>query len=292
MEEGLRQLKSYAEWLEELKALDRELLIEPIAEDKWSTLDILCHIWLWDLYIMEHMIPKMGQGAAVHFVPHDEINSQVRKYTESHAANELLPQFIEARRRMAASFEAADAGAEFYVDKRLCNYSAFIEQYVAGHDLHHRMQVERFVESRHGYKSGELIISTDKSLLDMETVFGFLSRSYWADKRSKERILKSIDSSICYGAYIGKRQVAFARVVTDGATMYWLCDVYVDESCRGKGIGKRLVQSIVQSNELKDLMGILGTKDAHGLYASFQFEQDRDRMMRRMPDYVRNRGKH
>jgi hypothetical protein len=30
----------------------------------------------------------------------------------------------------------------------------------------------------------ELVISCDKALLNMETIFGFLARSYWADKKS------------------------------------------------------------------------------------------------------------
>ncbi|MFE5317266.1 GNAT family N-acetyltransferase [Paenibacillus sp. NPDC056579] len=136
--------------------------------------------------------------------------------------------------------------------------------------------------------AGELRISDDKSLLHLDTVLGFLSRSYWASKRSKGRIMKSIDNSICYGAYIGDQQVAFARIVTDGATMYWLCDVFVDERYRGMNIGKKLIEAIVRSDELKDLMGILGTKDAHSLYEQYDFELDQERMMRRMPDFIRN----
>ncbi|MEF3301691.1 GNAT family N-acetyltransferase [Paenibacillus sp. GYB003] len=133
----------------------------------------------------------------------------------------------------------------------------------------------------------ELIISDDKSLLDLDTIFEFLSKSYWANKRSKETIEKSIRNSICYGAYFQNKQVGFARVVTDGATMYWLCDVFIDETCRGKGIGKKLVETIVNSEPLRNLTGLLGTKDAHGLYEQFGFQSDREKMMRRLPDFLR-----
>ncbi|MGG1555280.1 GNAT family N-acetyltransferase [Paenibacillus ferrarius] len=131
------------------------------------------------------------------------------------------------------------------------------------------------------------LISDDPRLLNVETVVQFLGKSYWANKRSRERIDISIANSLCFGVYEGARQVGFARVVTDHATMYWLCDVFIDESCRGKGIGKKLVESITQSDELKDLMGLLGTMDAHDLYRQYHFEDDKERMMRRMPDYVR-----
>lgn len=134
----------------------------------------------------------------------------------------------------------------------------------------------------------QYLISDDKSLLDVETIKAFLSRSYWANKRTAERVEKSIQNSLCYGVYNGSEQVGFARVVTDYATMYWLCDVFIDEEHRGRGIGKQLVQSLTTSDELRDLHGILGTKDAYELYEQFGFASDKERMMRRMPDYIRN----
>ncbi|NIK80014.1 putative N-acetyltransferase YhbS [Paenibacillus castaneae] len=138
----------------------------------------------------------------------------------------------------------------------------------------------------------EYIISDDKKLLDIAAIKELLSKSYWASSRSEEKVEKSIRNSVCYGVYDGNKQIGFARVVTDFATMYWLCDVIVDEAYRGQGIGKKLVESLTSSDELKDLSGILGTKDAHELYEQFHFFTDKERMMRRMPDYTRNAGSH
>jgi GNAT superfamily N-acetyltransferase len=137
----------------------------------------------------------------------------------------------------------------------------------------------------------QFIISDKKELLSLDTIKGFLSRSYWANKRPVERTEKSIEHSVCYGVYEGNKQVGYARVVTDHATMYYLCDVYIDEDYRGMGIGKKLIETITTSAELKDLMGILGTKDAHELYTQYDFEADPERFMRRLPDYVRNMDK-
>jgi GNAT superfamily N-acetyltransferase len=136
------------------------------------------------------------------------------------------------------------------------------------------------------FLSAEVIISSDKLKLDFETIYNFLSMSYWAGKRPKEKIKKSIENSMCYGAYIGAKQVGFARIVSDGATVYWLCDVFIDEEYRGQGIGKKLIETITASEELKNLMGILDTKDAHGLYEQYGFESDQERFMRRMPDFL------
>jgi GNAT superfamily N-acetyltransferase len=127
------------------------------------------------------------------------------------------------------------------------------------------------------------VISDDKELLNIEKIKSMLAGSYWANRRSGQQIEKSIDNSLCYGVYHGSKQIGFARVVTDYATMYWLCDVIIDEEYRGMGIGKKLVECLASSEELDGLMGILGTKDAHGLYAQCGYETIQDRFMRRSP---------
>jgi len=121
------------------------------------------------------------------------------------------------------------------------------------------------------WEFGEYRISNDKSLLPIERVKELLWKSYWANDRSAEAIEKSINNSDCYGVYKEKELVGFARVVTDNATVYWLCDVIVDEKHRGMGIGKNLVRRIVESGGYKNMRGILATKDAHGLYEQFGF---------------------
>ncbi|WP_100408066.1 GNAT family N-acetyltransferase [Bacillus solitudinis] len=131
------------------------------------------------------------------------------------------------------------------------------------------------------------IISDNKTKLQEETIYQFLKRSYWANKRSKEKIKKSIENSLCYGVYDGERQIGFARVITDWATMFWLCDVFIDEDYRGKGIGKMLVKSIVDSEELKNLTGILATLDAHQLYEQYDFFVESEKCMRRLPEFLR-----
>jgi GNAT superfamily N-acetyltransferase len=134
---------------------------------------------------------------------------------------------------------------------------------------------------------GNIIISDDKSMLHIDTIKQFLSRSYWANKRPEERTETSIKNSICYGAYDDGKQVGFARVITDDATMYYLCDVFIDEDYRGMGIGKELVSTITNSERFRNLLGLLGTLDAHELYEQYGFLKEPDRFMRRTPDYMK-----
>ena len=72
---------------------------------------------------------------------------------------------------------------------------------------------------------GKLVISTDKALLDRTMIFNFLSTSYWAQNRTKKEVDKAIEYSLCYGIYLNKKQIGFARIVTDYTIFAYLMDV-------------------------------------------------------------------
>ncbi|WP_422660630.1 GNAT family N-acetyltransferase [Paenibacillus sp. EC2-1] len=130
---------------------------------------------------------------------------------------------------------------------------------------------------------GDYVISTDKARLNYETIHSLIGGSYWANNRPKERMNRAIETSLCYGVYHGNRQIGFARIITDWATTYWLCDVIIDDEYQGQGIGKKLIETITTSEDLKDLSGFLGTADAHGLYEQYGFQRNADRFMVRRP---------
>ena len=117
-----------------------------------------------------------------------------------------------------------------------------------------------------------VIVDTDPARLDRETIFQFLSQSYWAKGITREIVEQSIRHSLCFGAYLENKQVGFARVVTDFATFAYLADVFVLETYRGQGISKLIVKSILGHPQLQGLRRwLLATRDAHGIYARFGF---------------------
>ena len=120
----------------------------------------------------------------------------------------------------------------------------------------------------------QFTLSTDSSRLDMNTVYDFLSRSYWAKTRPRERTDEAFANSLVFGLYEGSRQIGVARVVTDFSIFAYLCDVFIDEDYRGQGLGKWLVQSILEHPDLKHVRRwLLATDNAHGLYRQYGFEQ-------------------
>jgi len=116
-------------------------------------------------------------------------------------------------------------------------------------------------------------ISTDRSRLDVDMIYGFLSDSYWARDRPRSIVQNSIDNSLCFGAYIADVQVGFARVITDYAVFGYVADVFVLDSHQGQGIAKQLLQAIIEHPDIQGLrLVMLATRDAHGLYEQFGFE--------------------
>ncbi|MBM7503812.1 GNAT family N-acetyltransferase [Agromyces aurantiacus] len=118
--------------------------------------------------------------------------------------------------------------------------------------------------------------SSDPAELDRARVHRWISEhAYWALGRPRAVQDAAIDASRNYGAYdeTTGEQLAYARVVTDGVTFAWLCDVIVDPGARGRGVGVDLIGFVVADLEPLGLKRIaLATGDAHGLYARFGFE--------------------
>jgi len=130
-----------------------------------------------------------------------------------------------------------------------------------------------------------LLFSTDRARLDIDAIHDFLSHeSYWVPDIRREFVERGIANSLCFGAYDGGRQVAFARVVTDGAGFAYLCDVFVVQEARGRGLGKRLMDFVFAHPDLQRVRRfMLATRDAHGLYAQYGFTPigNPDRFMER-----------
>jgi GNAT superfamily N-acetyltransferase len=116
-------------------------------------------------------------------------------------------------------------------------------------------------------------VSTDRTRLDIPMIYRFLSeQSTWAVGISRTVVERSIENSLCFGGYIDGRQIAFARVVTDFATIAYLVDVFVVPEYRGRGYAKQLIRVVMEHPSLQRLRRFtLNTSDAHSLYARFGF---------------------
>jgi GNAT superfamily N-acetyltransferase len=126
--------------------------------------------------------------------------------------------------------------------------------------------------SHERYRDGEIVISTDPARQDVDGIHAFLTRCYWAEGIPKEIVARSVRHSLCFGVFDGPAQVGFARVISDYSTYAYIGDVYILDSHRGRGLSKRLMQCIMEHEDLQGLRRwSLLTRDAHGLYRQFGF---------------------
>ena len=122
------------------------------------------------------------------------------------------------------------------------------------------------------YGKEQFLITTNRSRLDVEMIHSFLTRSYWAKGIRREVVARSLENSLCFGVYRDTEQIGFARVISDYATYAYIGDVFIVESYCGHGLGKWLMQCIMEHPRLQGLRRwSLVTADAHGLYAQFGF---------------------
>jgi N-acetylglutamate synthase-like GNAT family acetyltransferase len=110
--------------------------------------------------------------------------------------------------------------------------------------------------------------------MDLDRVHHWLSTdAYWSLGRSRETVETAAQHSLNFGVFTHDgSQVAYARVATDHATFGWLCDVYVDRAHRGRGLGNRLLEAVMETLRPMRLQRVLlATADAHEVYARIGF---------------------
>lgn len=121
-------------------------------------------------------------------------------------------------------------------------------------------------------------ITDDQSRLDFALIHSWLTDTYWSPGISRQKVEQAArHSSVVIGAYAdeppGKRQVGYCRVVSDRTRFAWLADVIVAPGQRGCGLGRAIVRFALEHPDLADVHNwLLGTKDAHGVYAGLGFK--------------------
>jgi GNAT superfamily N-acetyltransferase len=139
---------------------------------------------------------------------------------------------------------------------------------------------------------GSYTISDDSTRLDLRAVHAYLTRAYWSPGIPFETVRRAVRSSLCIGAYdAAGAQVGLVRVISDYATFCYVCDVYVLEAHRGRGVSKAMFAMLIGHPKLQGLRRwSLVTADAHGLYQQFGFSpvaQPERHMERLGPDIYR-----
>lgn len=132
------------------------------------------------------------------------------------------------------------------------------------------------------WKNGDYYLTDNIEMVDISRVHKMLIKTYWASERSIEAVEIAIKNSLCFSLFNNNRQIGFARAITDEAILSLICDVVIDEDYRGRGLGKWLMECVVNHPKIACTIQQLNTKDAHGLYEKYGFVEEKS--MRKFPN--------
>ena len=134
-----------------------------------------------------------------------------------------------------------------------------------------------------------ITFSKNKEEMNVEYIHAYLTKSYWNEGISIEKVQKCIDNSINFGIFLDEKQIGYARVLTDFVRFAYLMDVFIGEDFQGKGYGKQLMKYLFEDEDIKQLPGmLLATKDAHTLYEKFGFKRFSEENKNRFMIFKRN----
>lgn len=120
--------------------------------------------------------------------------------------------------------------------------------------------------------SNNLRITDNKHEIDVDTVHGFLSTSYWSKEIPKAVVEKAMQNSLAVGLLLDDQLIGFGRAITDYATFAYLADIYIASEHRGQGYAKIILNTLFEKTNSAQLRRmLLATADAHGLYRQFGF---------------------
>jgi GNAT superfamily N-acetyltransferase len=271
-----------------------QLLARPIA-GKWSTLEVVCHLSDSEQFFADRIKRTLAMSRPLLLGADPEPYPESVRYHDRNLEEELA--LVALTRRQVARIlklipDEAWQRTAVHSEGGLVTLRQ-LSLHATRHLIHHVRHIEEKREalaaaarpqpapagaSPNGgphevARRGDFLISTDPARLDVPLIHDFLAnRSYWAAGRPLEVVRRSFASSLCFGLYQGQQQVGLARVVTDRATFAWLCDVFVLEAYRGRGLAKWLIEAVMSHPDLQGLRRVLlATLDAHGLYQRYGF---------------------
>jgi GNAT superfamily N-acetyltransferase len=129
----------------------------------------------------------------------------------------------------------------------------------------------------------DITLTDDQRRIDVAEAFKLLRGTYWAENRTRHAVERSVRQSLSFAMLREGELIGFARVVTDRATVGYLCDFVITEEFRGKGLGRWALARILEHPDLRDCRIDLFTKDAQEFYRAFGFGPHRFTSMVRYP---------
>ena len=129
----------------------------------------------------------------------------------------------------------------------------------------------------------DVTLTDDQEKIDLGEVCNLLRGTYWAEKRARDVIERSVRQSLSFAILREEKLIGFARVITDRATVGYLCDFVIAKDFRALGLGRWMLARILEHPDLQGCRIDLFTRDAQKFYRGFGFGPHRFASMVRYP---------
>ncbi|MCG7344200.1 DinB family protein [Sporosarcina sp. ACRSL] len=149
MKNILKEFEKTMEAIEKLKGVQESKLTEPIRKGKWSIREIIGHLYYWDKYNLEKMVPLMANGANLpQFPDHDQHNKEAISYIRDNSVETIIDAFLETREELIDRISKVEEDVRFTIGKGKRQFSSesFIKIFL-NHDLHHLQQINNKLDN-------------------------------------------------------------------------------------------------------------------------------------------------
>lgn len=143
MNKTLDQFEKTINAISNLKDVQSSLLLEPISKGKWSIREIVGHLYYWDKYNLEKMVPLMENGAKLPEYPDDDkYNEEAIFYLKNYSVEAIIDLFIETRKELIEITSKVGEDVRFTIGNGKREFSAeHIINIFLKHDIHHLQQI-------------------------------------------------------------------------------------------------------------------------------------------------------
>ena len=143
--EILEHHQSFIIFVQNLKALDESQLRKPIAENKWSIIEIIGHFHPWDEFVLRYRIPHLLTGECLPKGPKaDDLNTQSSFLARTESVENTFQKCISIRKELLNMLRQIPED-NWFIELQINQSNLKLYEYLKGlmeHDLHHINQIQ------------------------------------------------------------------------------------------------------------------------------------------------------
>ncbi|WP_225228797.1 DinB family protein [Bacillus sp. PS06] len=150
MNKTFSQYASLIDDVLKLKEVPEDRVCEPIKEGKWSIIQIVGHLYYWDQFILEQMVPHMVDGADLpKFPDHDQYNAEGIAFIKDDSVESIIDRFVSTRQELINRVELIGKDVRFTIGggKRKFSGESYVKMFIK-HDAHHLKQMNGKLQSQ------------------------------------------------------------------------------------------------------------------------------------------------